>query len=173
MEIEEFLKQPHIQDLLAAEDLDAVYDEACDVDMYFQVKLTNFLAKEVGLDPLLYMTKVYSCMFAGLDIKKIIIPDNIIEIGSDAFESCYDLEEVIIGDNVKIIKDCAFIDCENLHSITLPKDIIIGSSAFSGCKNLENSNGTVTYHGPESDFTKLQIGRNNICLKTAYWEFKE
>lgn len=173
MNIEKFLKQPHIQDLLAAEDLDAVYHEACDMDMYFQVALTHFLEKEAGLDPLVYMTKIYPAMYAGLDVNKMIIPDNITEIGWDAFEDCCELEELVVGKNVKIIGQYAFINCENLHSVTLPKDVIIESAAFSACKSLENNNGIVIYNGPESDFAKLQIGRNNRCLTTAHWEFKE
>lgn len=173
MNIGEFLKQPHIQELLAAEDLDAVYDEACDVDMYFQASLTHFLAKQAGLDPLLYMTKVYPFMFSGLDINKITIPDNIIEIGPDAFADCWDLQEVIIGNNVKIIRDYAFVDCESLELITLPKDVKIEGAAFLGCKSMQENGGYVKFNGTKEDYKRLQIAGGNDCLKTAYWEFKE
>ena len=78
------------------------------------------------------------------ELKKVIIPDNVINIGKRAFLDCRNLEEVIIPITVTNIDEYAFGMCHRLQSIVLPSSIEkIGKFAFSGCPQLE----TITWRG--------------------------
>ena len=68
----------------------------------------------------------------------IQIPDEVVQIGYGAFDTCRDLRSVIIPDSVKSIESNAFESCENLTSVTIPDSVSsIGSDAFHGCGKVE------------------------------------
>ncbi len=114
--------------------------------------------------------------FSGCDnLKSIIIPNNVISIGSFAFEICSGLTEITIpnrvksigqfaffscnrltnitlGDSVTSIGDYAFCDCSRLSSIIIPSSITsIGDFAFHGCKKLDK----VYYYGKYKKWEKI------------------
>lgn len=61
----------------------------------------------------------------------------VMEIGEDAFEYCYDLTSVTIPNSVTKIGVGAFRSCKGLTSVTIPNSVTeIGSSAFNGCTGL-------------------------------------
>ena len=61
---------------------------------------------------------------------KVVIGDNVEEIGKEAFEGCPKLKQVSLGNSVKVIKDGAFADTR-VGRIDLPESVtIIGSHAF-------------------------------------------
>lgn len=63
--------------------------------------------------------------------KRIILPDSIEEIGSEAFMYCTDLEEINLPDSLKIIGDNAFNRCEKLTELDIPDSVeYIGDEAF-------------------------------------------
>lgn len=71
------------------------------------------------------------------EIKKIIIEDQVSEIGNGAFMDCTSVEQVQFGNGVKKIGNCAFEGCKSLKSVELGGNIEkIGASAFAFCENL-------------------------------------
>lgn len=63
--------------------------------------------------------------------KRVILPDSIEEIGSEAFMYCTDLEEINLPDGLKIIGDNAFNWCEKLTELDIPDSVeYIGDEAF-------------------------------------------
>lgn len=74
-----------------------------------------------------------------LIIKKIIMPDSLLELGEEAFWGCSNLEEVVFSKNLQIIKGGCFTRCSKLKELKLPHSLIhIEECAFDRCYNLEN-----------------------------------
>ena len=72
-----------------------------------------------------------------LTLKKVIIPDAVVEIGNRAFFCCKKLSSVTIGQAVTFIGTEAFSSCDALSSITIGDAVThIEDYAFSGCKKL-------------------------------------
>ena len=60
-------------------------------------------------------------------------------IGSSAFSGCINLKEVIVGDNLREIGSYAFRDCRSLSSLRLPASLEkVGDSAFYNARSLED-----------------------------------
>ncbi|MGE5628467.1 MAG: leucine-rich repeat domain-containing protein [Solirubrobacterales bacterium] len=58
-------------------------------------------------------------------------------IDKGAFANCSDVKQVIIPEGVKNIGDFAFTGCRNLYSVTIPKSVTnIGEFAFANCRFL-------------------------------------
>lgn len=69
------------------------------------------------------------------EIEKVIIPDYVTSIDSNAFKGCTSLEEVHLGSRVISIGASAFEGCESLSVINYPSALrTIGSRAFYGCE---------------------------------------
>ncbi|MBQ7164840.1 MAG: leucine-rich repeat domain-containing protein, partial [Clostridia bacterium] len=81
--------------------------------------------------------------FAGCrQLKTLIIPGYVTEIGANAFRFCYFNEVIFEGNDREgaslAIKDGAFYGCYRLAEITLPDYVKeIGASAFYGCSRLK------------------------------------
>ena len=77
--------------------------------------------------------------FKNSSIKKIILPDNITEIGISAFEGCEELTYIYIPTEVKKINNTCFYNCNSLLNIYIPsnQDISFGNDIFYKCSNLE------------------------------------
>lgn len=73
----------------------------------------------------------------GAEIKDLVIPNSVTEIGGYAFYGCGGLTSVTIPNSVTSIGSYAFYNCSGLISVTIPNSVTdIGSSAFSGCSSL-------------------------------------
>jgi hypothetical protein len=72
------------------------------------------------------------------DLTHVILGDNIIKIGHNAFYNCSSLLEIDIPNSVTQIEDCAFAGCIKLQSIKLNGVKSIGKSAFAGCIKLQS-----------------------------------
>ena len=71
------------------------------------------------------------------DIKKIVIPNNVMSIGYAAFRDCNKLTSVMIPNSVASIEHYAFWGCDKLSDVTIPDSVAnIGDFAFSGCNSL-------------------------------------
>ncbi len=87
-------------------------------------------------NPLYYAHHLYSD--ENTEITKLVIPDDVTSIGSDAFYGCSGLTSVTIPNSVTSIGSSAFSGCSGLTSVTIPNNVTsIGSSAFYGCSGLE------------------------------------
>ena len=65
-------------------------------------------------------------------LKKVIIPDSITQIDSQAFGNCIALEEITFGKNVSKIRNQAFASCHALSEIKLGSQVkSISDSAFA------------------------------------------
>ena len=77
------------------------------------------------------------------DIKKIVISENVTEIGAfdniiGVFCDCINLEEVVLPQNLEKIGEYAFYNCYRLKNIDIPETVTsIGEYAFFGCGYLE------------------------------------
>ena len=70
-------------------------------------------------------------------VTSIYIPDSVVTIGSDCFNSCIDLISIVIPDSVVTIGNTCFNRCTGLTSVVIPASVeSIGYSCFSDCYNL-------------------------------------
>ena len=73
------------------------------------------------------------------NVRSIILPDTITQIGSNAFCNWANLESIVIPEGVEKIKMMTFTDCTNLKNITLPSTLKeIGTFAFDRCTSLRS-----------------------------------
>jgi hypothetical protein len=74
-------------------------------------------------------------------LKKIVIGNNVTDIGEYAACNCTNLETLKLGDSVKNIGMRAFYKCSSLERVTIPASVtFIGSKAFRRCINLHTLN---------------------------------
>ena len=72
------------------------------------------------------------------NIVKVIVPDDVEYIRTNAFFQCVALESVELPEGLLEIEEGAFGNCENLKTINLPYTVdTIGDSALSNCSSLE------------------------------------
>lgn len=82
------------------------------------------------------------CAVSLKNVRKIIIPEGMINIEHSTFMFCTNLEEVIIPSTVEIINSGAFYGCQMLYNITLPEGLKVLSSTewfygvFANCSSL-------------------------------------
>lgn len=91
---------------------------------------------------------IYSNAFMRCEnLKHIVPPDGVLQIGENAFRECHALESVALPESLALIGECAFASCDALRDIEIPRGRIeIESGAFAGCSSLERitlSNATV------------------------------
>ena len=68
-----------------------------------------------------------------MELVSIFIGDNVTEIGTNAFNSCYKLKSVDLPDGITKINDGTFANCVRLQLIYLPETVTaIDKNAFSG-----------------------------------------
>lgn len=73
----------------------------------------------------------------GEEIKDLVIPNSITEIGSHTFEGFSELASITIPNSVTDIGCSAFRECKGLKSVTIPNSVrSIGLSAFQDCSGL-------------------------------------
>lgn len=71
-------------------------------------------------------------------LRKVFIPDTVLEIGGGAFWSCENLEEVRLPKNLGKIEMLTFRNCRKLKKIDIPKSVkVIEEKAFASCVELE------------------------------------
>ena len=76
--------------------------------------------------------------FAGLEsLRKVVLPEGVVEIGPNAFNICPSLTEVQLPESIERIGDMAFYGCSNLATVNLPHNLeSIGMLAFAQCGSL-------------------------------------
>lgn len=102
-------------------------------DYYVTPLFTNILMK-MGINPLNFMDMVPPYYAFGLDIKSIVLPNNIKKIDEYAFAECENLTYVKLSNNLEFIGNGAFEGCKNLKQLNIPKSVKhIEDDAFEGC----------------------------------------
>ena len=81
----------------------------------------------------------YAGTFEGNNfIKKVVMPDTVKIIETEAFSECTNLEEISLSANLEEIQMLAFWSCNSLKSINLPDGLeVISSGVFVLCDSLE------------------------------------
>ncbi len=107
------------------------------------------------------------------EMKSIVIPDSVREIGNMAFYACSSLESVTFGNSLEVIGDEAFLHCGLLSDVELPDSLItIGDSAFASCesfktftisKSVEKVGDNFVMGCP--DLEKIYVDEANECYK--------
>lgn len=70
-------------------------------------------------------------------LKKVTLPDTLVEFSVSAFQNCIRLQEVNIPATVTRIGARAFMGCESLQNVTLPEGLkILDDNVFNGCAAL-------------------------------------
>lgn len=73
----------------------------------------------------------------GVEIKDLIIPNSVTNIGYATFQCCSKLTSITIPNSVTSIGEIAFSFCSGLNTLTLPNSVTsIGRQAFAGCSSL-------------------------------------
>lgn len=71
----------------------------------------------------------------------VVIPDNVLVIGKDAFADCTNISSVFIPNSVISISDRAFKGCESLIDVSFSDSIKnIGNDVFEDCFHLKHAN---------------------------------
>ncbi len=137
------------------------------------------------------LLRIGSYAFSGTSISVLNIPDNVEEIGKEAFSECRDLKQVLsfgkvnaiyeacfadcinlekinIPASVTFIDDFAFYNCQKLTEITLPKSVeVISESAFAECENLKTIYMSQKTYDNNPDFVKKYKDKIKIKSKVA------
>ena len=72
------------------------------------------------------------------NLEKVILPTNLERIGERAFLECYKLKSCVIPPNIEYIGAAAFAECYGIELIDLPQSLhYLGQFAFAGCKKLK------------------------------------
>ena len=97
-------------------------------------------------------------------LKSVYIGKNVETIKENCFDGCVSLDNVVIPDSVTAIGSYAFFNCESLHNIVIGKNVSnVAPNAFAGCYNLTS----VTYHGTEADWNKINFNDSNGMLTSC------
>ena len=117
--------------LVLAEDKSTAYVADCKGSLVSAVIPEIFDGKPV--------TAIGKDAFAGSSLQVLTIPQNITEIGANAFRNCADLISITIGNGVTQIGANAFKDCVHLNNVIIPNNVTsLGNYAFMGCTSLGN-----------------------------------
>lgn len=86
------------------------------------------------------LTRILNGALQGLTkLESVTVPENVREIGDNAFHSCTNLIDVKLPSTLRKIGNYAFTSIPYIESITLPEGLEeIGSAAFSICNSLTN-----------------------------------
>lgn len=96
----------------------------------------NFVGKNAN--PLTYSGRLF---VDDVEIKDLVIPNNIKNIKDFAFSGANGLKSVTIPDGVTSIGECAFCYCSGLTSLTIPNSVTsIDHDAFEYCTGLNSVN---------------------------------
>ena len=103
--------------------------------------------------------------YVGKDLE-VVVPNNVNDIGENAFSYNRKIKSIIIPSGVTKIKKYAFTNCSNLKNISLPSSIIeIGSSVFDGCYSLiKNEYDNLCYLGNDENPYYLLISPKDTAI---------
>lgn len=93
---------------------------------------------------------------SNMQIITVVVENNVMSIGNNAFYGCDSMTSITIPDSVTSIGDFAFCSCNGLTSVTIPNGVTsIGENAFEYCGGLTS--------------VKLGSGVTNIVNNAFYY----
>jgi len=83
------------------------------------------------------VTSISEWAFFNHHLSSVILPDTMLNIGSEGFNACTRLTNITFGTHLKTIGEFAFGGCTNLGEVALPESLeLIGNGAFYNCDGL-------------------------------------
>lgn len=118
------------------------------------------------------VTSIGNEAFSFSQLTSVTVPDDVTNIGFEAFFWCDSLTNVVLGSGVNNIGSSAFAYCEKLAAINFPNGLAnIGASVFGACASLTSISipDSVTNIGGSAfagctSMTNVTIGRGVISL---------
>ncbi len=81
-------------------------------------------------------------------LQKIVLPDSVTNIGTEAFSGNSSLSEIHLGNSVRTIGDGAWKQCSSLRTVSFPNTVeTVGVRVFEGAPIEYNQNGGLNYIG--------------------------
>ena len=124
-------------------------------DGYTKLKSVTF---KNGTSPLF----IYEAVFRGCtSLETVTLPNNVTQIGTNAFSGCTSLTSMNIPASVTSIGESVFYNCTNLTSVALNGPTTIGSGAFPSNTTVTIASGLYLHNGSEvlcgdvTDMSKL------------------
>ena len=132
------LTSVHITDLSAWCKIDFSYSSANPLYYAKNLYLNNELVTDLVIPN--DITEIKSRAFEYCSsLTSVTIPDSVTKIGDGTFANCGSLTSVTIPDSVTTIEGSAFRGCSSLTTITIPDSVTtIGDLAFYGCSSLRS-----------------------------------
>ena len=97
---------------------------------------SRLISLEISNGPLAVPQECFSFC---TNLKYLILPNSIKELGVGSFSGCFNLELVHIPKKVISIPDNLFDNCKKIKYLKLPRRLkVIGVKAFQGCSSLES-----------------------------------
>lgn len=134
-ESKEYTPQPEAEESLSYVDVDVD-----GITGWIVTGIGSVTSDEVVIPPSRYGEPVVAINSSAFrynkKIKRVILPDTIIKIMSEAFAGCRSLEYVNLADCTRLneIRKCAFMGCYSLKTVELPDSITsIGGSKYDYC----------------------------------------
>ncbi|MBQ2062677.1 MAG: leucine-rich repeat protein [Oscillospiraceae bacterium] len=111
-------------------------------DQVEYARLVTDKATEVTVPADVYGRPVYrispSAFSKCRDLRRVVLPDTVLNIGTAAFYVCPKLTEVVLSKGLRMIEDSAFNYCTALERVELPDGVVhVGRRAFYDCQSLK------------------------------------
>ena len=101
-------------------------------------------------------------------VTELVIPKEIKEVKQYSFINYSSLISVIIPDSVNAINNSSFYNCKSLSTVKFGNGLkSIGERAFEYCSSLKY----IFYKGSASDWSKIDIGGNNLELDSKLFHY--
>jgi len=135
-------------------------------DGYTKLKSVTF---KNGTSPLL----IHEAVFRGCtSLETVTLPNNVTQIGTNAFSGCTSLTSMNIPASVTSIGESVFYNCTNLTSVALNGPTTIGSGAFPSNSTVTIASGLYLHNGSEvlcGDVTDMsKLNDHNLYVAIPY-----